>query len=86
MNYDEHLLDQQNSIDSMSNNVEKLWLVVEDKKEIIWSGGWQAYAEDVYRAAKANTGNRQFECGWVWENEFCADFEYVYSLFNPIKL
>lgn len=86
MNYDEHLLDQQSSIDNMSSDVERLWLVIEDGREVIWSGGWQAYAEDVYRAAKANTGNREFELGWIWENEYSSDFDYVYRLFNPIKL
>lgn len=86
MNYDKYLEDQRECIESRESDVEKLWLVIEDGREVVWSGNWRESAENIYRAAKENTWNKQFEIGYIWENEFSSDFDYVYRLFNPIKL
>jgi len=79
MNYDEYLLNQQNNLDNRPLNNEKVYVLFDENKGIV-------YSSDQYEGMKELIFQEGDEIGWVWENDFYAkDTEKTYKLLNKIE-
>lgn len=78
-NYDEYLAQEQYKRDEEADDLEKVWMVLNYQKEVIFSSDDEEEVRSYYSNLFKRKGT---EFGWIYTRDTCSDF---YRNFNVIE-